>query len=275
MRKNSFFAAAFAALASFSCATKGPNKGDFNLISMDQERAMGKQIDAEVRKEYKVIDDPQAVAYLTQLGTRILKGAPAKPADFTFHVVEDEAINAFAVPGGQVYVNTGLIQAASTESELAGVLGHEMGHVISRHGTEQLSKVYGLNIIGSLALGENPGILAGLAAQVGGTALMLKYGRDAERESDKLAVKYTYAGGIDPRGIVAFFEKLRKEEKGNAPPKLLAWLSTHPLTGDRIRDAKARIAELPRKTVTRDTAAFQAFKARFAERVSSLAPAYR
>lgn len=252
-----------------SCATSGVNKGDFNLVSMDQERAMGNQIDAQVRQEYRVLDEPELVAYIKGLGDQIAVAAASakvKPEDFTYHLVADPAVNAFAVPGGHVYVNTGLIQTAESESEVAGVLAHEMGHVISRHGTEQLTKAYGFNIIGSLALGQNPGMLQQLAAQVGGTAVLLHYGRGAEREADQLAVKYTYGAGIDPAGIVSFFQKLAKEEKGETPPKYLAWLSTHPLTTDRVKDAQERIAELPAKQVRRNSAAFDAFKAAVAQR---------
>jgi predicted Zn-dependent protease len=254
-----------------SCATSGVNKGDFNLVSMDQERAMGQQINAEVHQQYQVIDDPQMVAYLKSLGDQIAKAAKVSPDEFHYHIVKDPAVNAFAIPGGHVYVNTGLIEAAANESELAGVMAHEMGHVIARHGTEQLTKSYGLNIIGSLALGQNPGLLQQLAAQVGGTALMLHYTRGAEDEADKLAVKYTYYADIDPNGMVSFFKKLAQEEKGKTPPRYLAWLQTHPLTADRIKSAERRIAELPRKPVRQNSDAFVGFKTAVAERFVSQA----
>lgn len=260
------FLSAALALTLSSCATSGVNKGDFNLVTMDQERAMGQQIDAQVRQEYKVVDAPEMVAYIKGLGDQLAAAAKVKPADFTYHMVEDPAVNAFAVPGGHVYVNTGLITAAENEAEVAGVLAHEMGHVISRHGTEQLTKQYGFNIVGSLALGENPGLLEQLAAQVGGTAVLLHYGRGAEREADQLAIKYTYGAGIDPGGMVSFFQKLAKEEKGKAPPQYLAWLSTHPLTTDRIADAQTLIGGLPPKPVRRNSDAFVSFKKAVIER---------
>lgn len=242
-----------------ACAQRGVNKGDFNLISMDQERAMGQQVDQEIRKEMRVRDDAVATVYLAELGRRLMAGSEeGRKYKFMFHVVDDPAVNAFAVPGGHVYVNKGLIRSASNESELAGVLGHEMAHVIARHGTEQLTKAYGLEIVSSLALGNNPGMLQQLAAQVGGTAILLKYGRDAESEADKLGVRSTYSAGIDPRGLVRFFSKLAKGEK--APPEYLAWLSTHPLTTDRIKNVQAQIAQLPPKPVVEDSQAFHQWK---------------
>jgi predicted Zn-dependent protease len=261
---------AVAAALSLSCATSGPNKGEFNLIAVDQEMAMGEQINQQVHGEMQVVKDPAATAYLQRLGQKILSGVPETPFEFQFHIVNDPAVNAFAVPGGHLYVNTGLIQAADAESELAGVLGHEIAHAVERHGTEQLTKAYGFNIVAGLALGQDAGILEQLAAQVGGAAILMKYGRDAEREADKLAVKYLYNAGIDPRGVLLFFQELEQQEGGKTPPKFLAWLSTHPLTSDRIKDTERRIAKLDlgAKRLVKDTADFHEFKQRFTERVS-------
>ena len=256
-------------LGAAGCATTGPNKGQFNLISMDQERAMGKQFDQQLRTEKKVIDDPQTVAYLQGLSDRLMKGAPDSPIkSFHVRVVVDPAVNAFAAPGGQLYVNSGLVKAAANESELAGVMGHEMGHGVQRHVTEQLSKIYGLELLTGFALGQNPGIAQQLVAQLGGQVVALKFSRDAEREADKLAVRYTSAARIDPNGLVTFFEKLQKQE-GKSPPEYVGWLSTHPLTKDRIRDAELRVAKVDRRGMEVDSPAFHAFRDQLFGRVAS------
>lgn len=249
-----------AGVLSAGCATSGPNKGEFNLISVDQEQALGKQFNRQVHDEMKVIDAPAETAYLQRLGERIVAGAPKTPFDFTFHIVEDEAVNAFTAPGGHIYVNTGLIRAVDSEAELAGVLAHEIAHAVERHVTEQMSKMYGAQALASLALGNDPSLLQQLVAQVGGTAVFMKFSRDAEREADEKAVSYLVNAGIDPRGLTSFFEELAKE--GGQPPRFLAWLQSHPLTRERIKDTKARIAKLDHlDRLERDSAAFHAWKA--------------
>lgn len=244
---------------SAGCATTGPNKGEFNLISLEQEAALGSQFNAEVHQQLKVVDTPEATGYLQQLGGRLVKGAPKTPFKFQFHLVEDPAVNAFAAPGGHIYVNTGLVAAAESESELAGVMGHEIAHAVERHVTEQMSKMYGAQLLATVALGQDAGALSQLTTQLVGTAMFSKFSRDAERQSDRLAVQYLVNAGIDPRGLPTFFKKLKAE--GGGPPKMLSWLSTHPVTDDRIKDANARIARLSNlDRYSRDSAAFQQWK---------------
>lgn len=252
-------AAALSLALSTGCATTGPNKGEFNLISLDQEQALGKQFDAEVHQQLKVMDSPQVTAYIQQLGERIVSGAPKTPFKFEFRVVADPAINAFTAPGGHVYVNTGLIEAVSNESELAGVMGHEIAHAVERHVTEQMSKMYGAQLLATVALGQDPNVLTQITTQLVGTAVFTKFSRDAERQADRLAINYLVNAKIDPRGLVSFFEKLKSA--GGAPPRLLQWLSTHPVTEDRIHDAKVRISKLSHlDQYEQDSPAFQQWK---------------
>lgn len=258
MRNKKVAAALWLALAA-GCASTGPNKGEFNLISLDQEKALGKQFNAEVHQQLKVIDTREATGYLQQLGERLVKGAPKTDFQFQFHLVDDPAVNAFAAPGGHIYVNTGLVAAADFESELAGVMGHEIAHAVERHVTEQMSKMYGAQLLATVALGQDAGMLTQLTTQLVGTAMFSKFSRDAERQSDRLAIQYLVNAGIDPRGLPSFFKKLKAE--GGAPPRLLQWLSTHPVTDDRIKDANARIAKLSNlDRYSRDSAAFQRWK---------------
>ncbi len=267
-RRVAFVTALGSSAAGMGCATSGPNKGDFNLISVEQERQMGEQVHEQVEQEMQLVDDPEAVAYLEDLGKRLARSAPDTPFEFEFHIVKDAAVNAFATPGGHVYINTGLIEAVASEAELAGVVAHEMGHVVFRHGSEQLTKAYGLNMVASLALGQEPGLLKQLAAQIGGTALMLKYSRNAEREADEVAVESLHGAGIDPRGIVKFFETLQAGEEGAAPPRFLAWLSTHPLTDERIKDSRKMIAGLPEKSYRSQDGEFRRFQERVTDKLA-------
>ncbi len=241
-----------------ACATTGPNKGELNLISPAQEAQIGEQVDAEVRQQFDVRSSAEWTRYLQALAKRIAVATPLEGSDFRVHLIMDPAINAMAIPGGDIYVNSGLVLAAENEAELAGVMAHEMGHVVERHGTEQLSRALGFQAVAGLALGENPGLLAQLVAQVGGTATLLRFGRDAEREADELAVAYLYHAGLDPRGIVQFFELLAAQEP--ASPRFLAWLQSHPLTEDRIADARRMISRLEPKPVRSDSEEFHAFK---------------
>jgi len=155
------------------------------------------------------------------------------------------------VPGGYVYVNLGLLRAARNESEVAGVLAHEIGHVVGRHGAKQLTKRYGLEILIRMATGDDPTLteqIVGTVLEVGATGLLLKYSRHDEAEADRLAVQNTYDAGFDPNGLASFFEMLLKEEGRGTPSKLERILSTHPPTAERIRAVRAQIAKLPPRT---------------------------
>jgi len=162
-------------------------------------------------------------------------------------------INAFALPAGFLYVYTGLLLAADNEAELAGILAHEIGHVVGRHSANQLATQLGLNILVSLALGENSEELASLAAQAGTSGALARFSRDDEREADAFGVKYTIAAGYDPRGLLTFFEKLKKLE-GRRQSGLESLLSSHPATQERIDriDRMIQKAGNPAGTTRRD-----------------------
>jgi predicted Zn-dependent protease len=161
--------------------------------------------------------------------------------------------NAFAIPGGFIFVNRGILERAGTASELAGVLAHEIGHVVERHGLEQMSKAQNTNTIVALVyvlLGRAPGGAEQVALQVAGSAWMAKHSREAEREADRVAIAFLARAGLDPRGMPQFFQRLLEEERSN-PSQLLAWFSTHPVTEARIADTDAMIAQLPPEVIDR------------------------
>jgi len=238
--------AALAAGLLVGCATTGINKGDINLISVQQEIEMGRQFAREIAQTYPILDDPVVTAYFQRLGERIARVSDWPDLQYHFQVVNTADVNAFAIPGGWVYVHRGLIERADNLSEVACVMAHEIGHVVARHGTETLTKQYGLAIITQLVLGQNPKLWQKIVADLFTTAGILAYSRKQEFEADELGVRYAYRAGFDPNGMVTFFEKLLEMQK-REPGLLEVWFSTHPPTRERIERAKANIAKLPPK----------------------------
>jgi predicted Zn-dependent protease len=244
------------------------------LATTQEEVSMGAQYAAEINRQLPLITDPEVVRYITVLGDSIARVADQRNLDWHFHVVDQMEINAFAVPGGYIYVNRGLIERSETLAELAGVLGHEIGHVTERHSMEQMAKAQQANVgltIGCILAPQvcNSG-LGSTAVQLGAGGLFAKFSRDDEREADRVAIDFVVRAGIDPRGIPAMFRTLLAERQ-RRPDALEGMFSTHPLAEDRVAETEALIAQIDPvilQSLTRDTPAFQRFKAR----VRSLPP---
>ena len=229
--------------------TASPTAG--NQYSLEQEIQLGRQGVAEVERKLKLLpaDHPMS-KYIASLGTELADHAPGFKFPYTFKVVREKSINAFALPGGPIYVHTGLIEAA-TESELAGVMGHEISHVVMRHSTRQASRQMKaqlpLAILGG-ALGMGVGGWAGALAQTGisfaSGSVFMKYSRDAETEADIVGAQIIYDAGYDPQAIVSFFKKLKEQSgKGNGPQ----FLSSHPDPGNRAQDITRILSRFPPK----------------------------
>lgn len=245
-----------------SCATSGVNKGDFNLVSYQEEWQLGAQLEQDIEQQLPVINDGPALEYLNRLGQRIVAQTELAQAPWEFHIVADPRINAFNIPGGHVYVNTGLFQAADNVAELVGVLSHEISHGVARHGTEQLSKAYGFNIIAGLALGANPPVYQQLVTQIVGAGAFAKFGRDAEREADLLGVRYMYEAGYDPHGMVTMFQELLSRRE-SSPGAVDQFFASHPLTEERIADVREHIEGLePRVNLVLEDAQFDEIRRR-------------
>ncbi len=259
-RNTSLIAVVLATFMAAGCGSAGG--GDFNLISVEEEWQLGAQLSQDIARQVRFNNDPAVNAYIRQMGQRIVSQAapPFNQLPWNFHVVEDPAINAFAIPGGHVYVNTGLIQNADNASELAGVMAHEISHVLARHSTEQLSRQYGLSAIASAVLGQNPGTLATIAAQIAATGAMARFSRDAEREADEIGIQAMAQAGYNPMGMATMFEELLEHRQGE-PSRVEQFFSTHPLTEDRVRDARSRAAALGNRGAM-DDAEFQNIKRR-------------
>src|SRR5204863_8428238 len=217
-----------------------------NFYSLEREIALGKQLAQEVERSSKLIDDPVITEYVNRVGQNLVRNSDAK-VPFTIKVIDSDEVNAFALPGGFFYVNSGLILRANEESELAGVMAHEIAHVAARHGTKQATKGDIVQLASIPAMIFIPYGWAGYAAYQGANFLIpmtfLKFSRDAEREADFLGLQYMYKAGYDPNSYVTFSERIQADEK-RRPGTIGKAFSTHPPTQDRIENTQKEIARI-------------------------------
>lgn len=235
--------------------------------SQDQEVAIGRQNAEQVNAKLPILRDPAAADYVQQLGMSMASKTSRSDLDWKFFIVDSKDVNAFALPGGFIYVNRGLIDHAQELDELAGALGHEIGHVVLRHSVQQMTQGTKANIAVSLGCTLtricNSG-LAQAAIRIGGAAYFARYSQLDEAQADSVAVENVMRAGIDPHGIPALFERLLEERK-TSPLRIEAFFASHPMEEDRIRATAREInaidpAEL--RGLKRDDPSYQAFKAR-------------
>ena len=238
-----------------------PSRG-FDMFSSKEEVQAGQQASEQVRKQLPVLPDSSTVSqYVQRLGAELAAHAPGEKWPYSFHVVNQKEINAFALPGGPIYVNLGTIQAADNEAELAGVMAHEISHVVQRHGTRAASKQMmaqlPLSVLGGLMGNGALSQMAQLGISFGVGSYFLKNSRQAESEADLLGTDIMYDTGFNPRAMADFFEKIEKEGGGGGPQ----FLSDHPNPGNRRQAVTKEVNTLPRKSSYRsDSAQFLAVK---------------
>ncbi|MGH7505483.1 MAG: M48 family metallopeptidase [Longimicrobiales bacterium] len=233
-------------------------------ISRQQELQLGQQYSAQINAELPIANDAAVTRYVNALGNEIA-AAGGRNLSYQFYVVNTDVVNAFAVPGGYVYVNRGLIEATDNLSELAGVMAHEIGHVEKRHSVEQLEQAQTANAGLTLAyvlLGRAPSGLESTAINVGGSLYFASHSREAELEADATAVELLVAAGIDPHGLVTFFETLLAE-RSRSPGRVEQWFATHPTTEERIEATRSIIQQVPQsrlRGLQTNSDAYQQFK---------------
>jgi predicted Zn-dependent protease len=213
-------------------------------VSVAQEDELGDQYAAAIESQLTLLDDSAATAWLARMGTRLTSVADRENRDWHFYLVDDSTVNAFAVPGGHIFVHRGLIERAGSYAELAGVMGHEIAHVTLRHSVDQMRSRTRTSLLVTVfcaVVNVCSSTAAQIAIDVGGQALFAKYSRDDEAQADSAAVGYLLDAGIDPRGIPAMFGRLAAERKAD-PTALDGWFGSHPLEESRVARTNALIS---------------------------------
>jgi beta-barrel assembly-enhancing protease len=241
-------------------------RGVGNWFSVDSEIKVGRQYAAQIEKSTKFITDPTVNEYVNRIGQNLVRNSDAK-IPFTIKVIDSDEVNAFALPGGFFYVNSGLILAADEESELAAVMAHEMSHVIAHHAARQMTRAYyaQMGTIPLIFIGGWTGYGIYEAANVGIPITFMKFSREFEAQADYLGVQYMYKAGYDPQSFISFFEKIESLEK-TKPGFVAKAFEDHPQTPDRIEATQREIARIlpARDEYVVDTSEFQDVKARLA-----------
>jgi predicted Zn-dependent protease len=235
-----FVCAGLVAVLGIGCATTGPGgKKSLILIGDGEERSLGSRMAGQIKTENRFVADPAVSEYVNRVGQRIVRLSDRPGIPYEFSVIESKDVNAFALPGGYIYVYTGLLRQLDTEAQLAGVLGHEISHVVARHGVKQLQEGLGLQVLSQIILGGSSETTQALAGQ--GLGLLMKgYSRSMEREADQLGILYSTRAGHNPQGMVQVLEKLNQLSGGRDG----FWenlSSDHPPEAQRIAAVKAEI----------------------------------
>lgn len=239
-------------------------------ISTQREIEMGTDYSRQINAQLPIVNDPELVRYINVLGDSLARVSDDRNLDWHFFIVNSPDVNAFAVPGGYVYVNRGLIERTTSMNQLAGVLGHEIGHVVRRHSVKQMQAGQRLNFGMILGCILTPICTNGgdVAVGMAGSGLMATFSRGDEAESDQEAIRYTMRAGIDPRGVPEMFRILIKERTDRPSGGIDSWFRTHPMEEDRVKATEATIAQTSTLTLnrlTRDTPRYQEFKKRLAQ----------
>lgn len=217
-----------------------------NFYSLEKEQQLGRELALELEQNVRLLIDPLISNYVNRVGQAIVRNSDAK-VPFTIKIIDEDEVNAVALPGGYFYINTGLLMAADNEAELAGVMAHEVAHVAARHATrtETKARIWNLASLPLVFVGGPAGLAVRQIMTVGLPISFLKFSRDAEREADLLGLEYQWAAGYDPLALIQFLEKLHRGEK-RKQSFLAKAFSTHPMTGDRIKRAQEVIGRVLR-----------------------------
>ncbi|HUE83666.1 MAG TPA: M48 family metallopeptidase [Pyrinomonadaceae bacterium] len=238
----------------------------FNITEA-QEIEIGRRAAIDIEMDFPLVGDSGVERYVSSLGQRLARESGRSHIRYRFKIINNDEINAFALPGGFIYVSRGLIEAAENESELAGVLSHEIGHVVARHSVSQIRRAkitdLGVSALGPIFGGGVKAILAKTAGKVVATGITMNYSREDEREADRLGAKNLYDAGYDPRGMITFFERLAARQE-REPGLVEGFFASHPSPAERIDNISDLIASFPKKDLTLDSQDFRQVKDRLA-----------
>jgi predicted Zn-dependent protease len=211
------------------------------LIDTEKEVSLGRDMDRQVQRRFKIINEPELLSRVYNIGRRVAGLSDRQDLVYYFRIVKDKEFNAFAIPGGFVYVNSGLMEHA-TDDELACVLAHEIGHIAARHSVKKLQATLGYQLLLNIVLGLTGKQQIARVTDTMFDIISLGYSRQDESLADKLAIRYAKKAGFNPYGMVTFFEKLKKEKELKGPNFNIVFLSSHPPIEERIKNVKAEIA---------------------------------
>ena len=255
MKHHPYIYAILVLLLLSGCGSLGIGSG--SSVSLDQEWQLGDQMAAQVAQQMRVGTDP----YITQVGERLHAQTPLADRPFHFYVVDDNSVNAFAVPGGHIYINRGLIAQADKVDMLAGVMAHEMSHVVARHVIKQAEQQQAIGAIGSILLGQNPNALAVLVANIAAGGAIARFSRTDEKQADDMGLALMTRAGYDPHGMLDMFGKLLALDR-SGDSSVARFFADHPGTTDRIHDIEGRINKMASTRGTVDDPAYQSARRR-------------
>lgn len=211
-------------------------------IGESREQEIGDEMASTVNRQIALVQNPLLNRYISSIGNALAAVSDRPELDYHFYLINSRTVNAFALPGGHIYVTRGLIERTRTGQELAGVLAHEIGHVVKRHGVEKLQRQLRtgslVNVMYGIILGGEPELLKQNALRMAGLLWTADHSRSDEEEADQLAVEYLIRAGIDPEGMVSLLEHLAAEEQADSTSRTQAWFSSHPLTGSRLAETR-------------------------------------
>lgn len=242
------------ALSLSGCATvynPATERKELVFIDTKSEVALGKLINSNISRDYKISQDPQPNKRVAEIGKKIVEVCDRKDLEYRFFVVDGKELNAFSVPGGYVYVNTGLL-AKANDDELAGVMAHEIGHVVARHAVKHLQAALGFDIVMGIAFNKSSAVELYRGINIVYNLISLGYSREDERQADKLGLIYAFKSKYNPRGMLTFFSKLKEEEKQGGTVNIPVFLRSHPALQERIKNIQAEIDKIehPKTTTT-------------------------
>lgn len=243
-------------LTAAGCATLG----GANYYSVQQEWELGQQLEVQLRRELPVSNDATLTRYVNDMGQRMVRQTGAANLPWRFYVVNDASINAFNVPGGLVYVNTGLIAQAGSAGELAGAIAHEIAHGVERHGTQRLSKANEANLVAGVVLGSDPNAAAQIAGQIAAQGAFASFSRADEREADAIGVRIMAESGYDPMGLARLLERLAAEEQSGG----VAFFRSHPLSSERMQAVRQMAQRYDGRNLSMNDSQFSSIRSRAA-----------
>ena len=228
------------------CAQFANVSASLFMMTPEQEVTFGEKVKTEVEKDLTLVNDPEVVNYVREVGQKVYAQSPKTPFPVQFYVVADSTLNAFAIPGGTIYVHTGVIEAADDEAELASVIAHEMGHVVRRHSARQVSAQTGLQVVEEVVLGNDSGQATQMVTNLLKQGVLFNYSREDEREADAIGVGTLYRADYDPMAMYNFFQKLQTQG-GAAEGPVSTFFASHPPTSERMDNVLAIVNNLTKK----------------------------